>query len=99
MAYFQIWRLITSFFVNLGFLGLVISCLMVWYVSQSTEIYEGTARTLLKFLYYHLVVQIFYTIFGALVIGLIFGEFKILSSGIWPVYFVFLTLRCLQNPD
>lgn len=85
----------TSFLANLGFLGLAISCMMVWYVSQSTEVYEGTARTFLKFLYYHFWVQILYAVFGVVVAALIFGQFKILSSGIWPVYFVFLTLRCL----
>ena len=72
---------------------------MVWFVSNTNEVNEGTARILLKYVYYHLVVQIVYALFGLLVMGLIFDVVKIFTSGIWPVYFVFLTITSMENPE
>jgi membrane associated rhomboid family serine protease len=96
---FQVWRVLTCIVTNMSIINLLFSGLMVWYVSNTSETQEGTARILLKYVYYHLVIQITYTVFGILVLGMMFNIWKVFSSGIWPVYFVFITLRCMANPE
>ena len=71
----------------------------MWQVSNQDEVVLGTGRTILKYIYYHIAVQVTYTIFGVLVMYWMFGIVKVISSGIWAVYFVFLTLRCMKNPE
>jgi len=95
----NIWRIFTSLFINMSLINFLFSGLMVWYVSNQNETAEGSARIILKYIYYHLTIQIAYTLFGAIVLGLIFNQYRIFSSGIWPVYFVFITLRCMAQPE
>jgi hypothetical protein len=95
----QVWRIATSLFTPLGLISLLIAGLMVWYVSHTDEVEKGTARTLLKYVYYHVVVQAAFTLFAVLVVGGMFKYYKLVSSGIWPVYFVFMTMRLMANPE
>jgi hypothetical protein len=59
----------------------------------------GTARFALDLIYKYVAVQIAYTIFAVLILFCVFKIGKTFSSGIWAVYFVFLTVRCMKNPD
>jgi membrane associated rhomboid family serine protease len=95
----NVWRIFTSFFTNMGLINFLFSGLMVWYVSNTTEAQEGTGRTILKYIYYHLVIQVIYTVFCVVVLGMMFGVYKVFSSGIWPVYFVFMTMTLMANPE
>ena len=95
----NLWRLVTSFFVNQGILGLIFSGLMIWQISHSNEVEEGTAKIFLKYMYYQITIQLAYALFGCLIVYGLFSIVKIFSSGFWAVYFVFLTVRCLKDPE
>lgn len=72
---------------------------MAWYISNGMELEQGTGRIFLKYIYYHVVIQTVYSLFGAFIMAKCFGILNMFSSGIWPVFFVFLTLRCLKEPE
>ena len=72
---------------------------MVYFLSVSDEREMGTARHFLTLTYRHVAVQVFYTLAGVLIGYFIFGFQRMFSSGIWPLYFVSLTLRCMKDPD
>lgn len=95
----NVWRLVTSFFVNQGFLQLIFSGLMIWQISHVNEAEEGTARIILKYSYYHLAIQTAYALFGVVVVYWLFGVLKIFSAGFWAVYFVFLTIGKMKDPE
>lgn len=95
----QIWRIFTSLFTNSGLINFLFSGLMVWYVSNTTEAQIGTGRTILKYLYFHVVIQVAYTIFVVVFLTMLFGIYRVMSSGIWPVYFVFMTMTLMKNPE
>lgn len=72
---------------------------MVYFLSTTDEKQQGTARFALNLIYRHTAVQVVYTLVGVLIGYFVFGIVRMMSSGIWAVYFVNLTLRCMQNPD
>lgn len=72
---------------------------MMLQISHTEENQEGTARIILKSIYYHIAIQIAYVLSGILIVHWIFGIVKISSSGFWGVYFAFYTVRCMKDPD
>jgi len=66
-------------------------------ISLIIERVMGTARFFLDFTYKHLLVQVVFTLFGAIVVKSMFG-YQTYSYGIWPAYFVYITIRCMKNP-
>jgi hypothetical protein len=80
-------------------MGLVFSGLMIWQISHSNEKEDGTARLFLKYMYYQVMIQSIFAIFGVLIVFGLFDVVRIYSSGFWAVYFVLLTLRCMKNPE
>lgn len=93
----QIWRLFFSYFFIVGLISLLFTALVLFSLSMTEETALGSGRFFAQVFYRNLGVQV-----GVALIGLVlYAAFNmhLLSFGIWPVYFVYLTKRCLENPD
>jgi hypothetical protein len=93
----QVWRVFLNYFVFTSIFSLIISLLVMYSLSTTEESERGTGRFILEIFYRNLAIQILFTAIG--ILGALFFDARMSSSGIWPVYFVFLTLRCLENPE
>jgi hypothetical protein len=93
----QVWRVFFSYLVIMDIISLLITFLVLFSLSMTEEATAGTGRYMLQILYKNLAIQLGVTVVGLLFYAL-FGM-KVFSMGIWPVYFVYLTSRCLENPE
>lgn len=94
----HVWRVFFCYFVIDNIISLLISYLVLFSLSMTEEAENGSGRFFIQIFKRNLAVQIMVTILGVL-LYLIFGIERIFSYGIWPVYFTYLTERCLENPE
>ena len=97
LLFLNFWRPFTSFLAVPDAFNLIVTMTALLMMSIYEEKFAGSARYLLEVLYRNLAIQIAFTLIGSLV-ELIFG-LKSRSFGVWPVYMVIITLRCLEFPD
>ena len=93
----QVWRVLFSYVCVKNIISLVISLLVIFSLSMTEETQRGTGRYMLQLFWRNLIIQLGVTFFGAL-LYLLF-EMKVFSAGIWPVYFIYLTQQCYENPE
>lgn len=94
---FQLWRLLFPYLVSPDFLSLLITVFMLYILSMSEEIYLGTARYLLSLFCWNFWLQLLVASIG-LLLRFLFGV-RTVSFGIWPLFIVTLTLRCMKRPE
>ena len=93
----QVWRILTSFLSVNDIFSLLFTLIMCFFVCMSEESDIGTARFLLRVLFRNAAIQVVTTVAGlllALVVGL-----PVFSLGVWPVFFLLISLRMLADPD
>lgn len=103
---FHIWTIFTSFYSNTSLIGvnflltqIVINILISFFLCNTWERKLGTGRLILDITIKNMVLQSAIAIFGAIILYSVFGIFQVLVFGIWPTYFVYLTMRCMKNPN
>lgn len=101
LGHFQIWRFITSTFVNLSIFNLVFA--FIFWVPDAIRLENtsGTLRYTLNFMINALLVNILFAIImGILSVFLNTSDvLKISSYGLWPVIMSEITMLCLANPE
>ena len=93
-----LWMPLTCLYVNFNIIELQISWLLLWQVVRELEPRKGTAGAfyilnVCNVLIGLLLIQIYF------VLRLLFGPLMIYLGGIWPLYILFLTKRCMSAPD
>ena len=97
LLYLNLWRVLVPFLVTPDIFSLLFTLLALYMMSITEEKFAGSARYLLEVLYRSLAIQLAYTLVGA-AFWLFLGV-KTQSFGVWPVYMVIITLRCLEFPE
>ena len=97
LLYLNVWRVVAPFLVTPDVFSFAFSLLALYMMSVTEERFAGSARYLLEVLYRSVAIQLVYTAVG-------FGFWLFLgvdtrSFGVWPVYMVIITLRCLEFPE
>lgn len=93
----QVWRLFLSYLICPDILFLLIALLLLYQLSTTDEIYIGTARYFLSLFTWSLALQVIVAVVGV-ILWLFFG-LQTLSFGIWALYLMLLTIRCMKRPD
>lgn len=104
----QIWRIITSTFLNTSILNILFGLLSWVRDGSSLELSMGTIRYMFVFLINGIFIQIIHTIIIFLIF-LVLKNDKILSlnaagysvenNGLWPIIMAEMTLLCMANPE
>lgn len=94
----QLWRLFFCYLVINNIISLLVSYLVLFSLAMTEECENGSGRFLLQLFTRNLAVQLMVTVLG-LLLYFVFGVMQIMSFGVWPVYFTYLTERCLENPE
>ena len=94
----QIWRVFFCYLVCPEIFSLIFSLLIIFSLSMTEESRVGTGRFMLQLFWKNFFVQLGVVVVGML-LYLLFSIETIFSFNIWPVYFVFLTIQCWENPE
>ena len=104
----QIWRIITSTFLNTSLLNILFGLLSWVKDGTALELSMGTIRYMFVFLINGICIQIIHTLI-IFIIFLILRNDKILSlnaagysvenNGLWPIIMAEMTLLCMANPE
>ncbi len=97
LFFLNFWRVLVPFLVTPDPFTLLFTLLALYMMSITEEKFTGSARYLLEVLYRSLAIQLVFTCVGAALWLLLGLETK--SFGVWPVYMVIITLRCLEFPE
>ena len=104
----QIWRLITTGFINTGLINIIFS-IIIWYrYSIKNERETGTIKYMLNFFMNCFFIQIIYCsillIISLIIRSTILLKMKVTlggirNDGLWPILMCQITLFCLDNPE
>lgn len=97
LLYLNVWRVVAPFLVTPDLFSLAFTLLALYMMSVTEERFTGSARYLLEVCYRSVAIQLVYTVVG-FVFWLFLGAHT-QSFGVWPVYMVIITLRCLEFPE
>ena len=93
----QIWRVFFSYFITTNIISLLITYLVIFSLSMTEEVENGSGRFFLQIFKRNLAIQILECFFGLILYFTL--SIRVFSYGIWPVYFTYLTERCMENPE
>eukprot|EP01016_Furgasonia_blochmanni_P038626 TRINITY_DN4692_c0_g1_i5.p1 TRINITY_DN4692_c0_g1~~TRINITY_DN4692_c0_g1_i5.p1 ORF type:complete len:321 (-),score=70.25 TRINITY_DN4692_c0_g1_i5:239-1201(-) len=94
---FEVWRLLTCYWVNFNFLGLLFSFLLFLSSSGRNEKELGTMHYLIDLNLKNIELQLGFCILTFILVTVLNGPF--FSISIWPVYLMNRSIFCFSNPE
>lgn len=94
---FQIWRLFLPFLVCPEVISLLCTTFALYLMSLQDENRLGSARYIIGFFFKNLFLQVCVAVLGYPLNAWL--HIPINSLGVWPMYVLFTTVRCMKDPE